>query len=343
MVSIGYHYEKGFIVHPRFKESLARKCFICNIFRTTPERVKKLKTRAHDWFNCDLKIEGTYTEPFIYDYSNTGAKVPALLYEKNPPTYLQLFHNRYNCIKCKRECAKLVCDKCIEAIVDWKSAPSGKKVVVFGGVNGFGKIIANTFKSYGNTVVATSRNPTGDNKKFVLGESLSNDLLECIDNADILVLNATKTLESDEKVWNTTLMSFNKDLLLDRINTNVLGYVKFMQDLCQHKLKNLGHLRQQTLIYVDANESKFEGKMVDGKHLELNIAKCGVKQIFYTFANVITKLGMSLVCYDPGWLSYHGISIEKKKSKSQLLILPIISAMGLMSGCSSVYEFINKN
>jgi hypothetical protein len=60
----------------------------------------------------------------------------------------------------------------------------------------------------------------------------------------------------------------------------------------------------------------------DGKHLELNLAKTAFKQIFYTNATILGSLGIITVFYDPGWLSYHGISVDKIASKSKSLIPP---------------------
>ena len=84
------------------------------------------------------------------------------------------------------------------------------------------------------------------------------------------------------------------------------------------------------MVFMDANESKFEGKLSDGKHLELNMAKTATKQIFYTNANLLASLGVLTVCYDVGWLSYHGISVDKIESKSKYLIPPDIASLCLL-------------
>jgi hypothetical protein len=77
---------------------------------------------------------------------------------------------------------------------------------------------------------------------------------------------------------------------------------------------------------MDANESKFEGKLQDGKHLELNMAKTAFKQIFYTNAQVLASLGIITIFACPSWLSYHGISVDKIASKSEFLISPYMCA-----------------
>jgi len=77
---------------------------------------------------------------------------------------------------------------------------------------------------------------------------------------------------------------------------------------------------------MDANESKFEGKLQDGKHIELNMAKTAFKQIFYTNAQVLASLGILTIFSCPSWLSYHGISVDKIASKSAFLIPPYLCA-----------------
>ena len=179
----------------------------------------------------------------------------------------------------------------------------------------------------------------------MLGEDASDKLMDKMMNSNVIVMNATKTLDGDEDIWNTTLSTFNIKLLNDRIDTNVCGYAKLLNQICQYRLKQLetdNNLNKIVIIYSDANESKFDNKMVDCKHLELNIAKAGVKQIFYTNAYLFAKLNMTVICYDPGWLSYHGISIEKKEALSPTLIPPIISAKGLIFFANkTLHEFDN--
>ena len=85
------------------------------------------------------------------------------------------------------------------------------------------------------------------------------------------------------------------------------------------------------MVFMDANESRFAGKLSDGKHLELNLAKTATKQIFYTNANLLCSLGILPICYDIGWTSYHGIPVDKIESKSERLIPPKIGALCLLN------------
>lgn len=220
-------------------------------------------------------------------------------------------------------------------ISEIKQQQTNTDISVIGGCNGLGKIIGDTYEPVCHSVIRTSREvSSGPNcYQFTLGQDISDALITRLMSSDIIIMNATKTLDNDERVWNTTLPTFNKDLLYDRIETNVCGYIKLITDICQYRIAKLddGHsLKKMVVVYSDANESKFDGKMVDCRHLEINVAKAGVKQIFYTNSYLFAKLNMLVVCYDPGWLSFHGISIEQKRAKSPKLIPPIISSKGII-------------
>jgi len=157
--------------------------------------------------------------------------------------------------------------------------------------------------------------------------------------SDIVILNAYSTLENDEKIWTTTIDTFNEKLALEKFMINSIGYAKFLKEFVAKRKEqiNTSNLTNNIqLVFMDANESKFEGKLSDGKHLELNMAKTATKQIFYTNANLLASLGVLTMCYDPGWLSYHGISVDKIESKSKYLIPPEISAVCLLYALGQV-------
>lgn len=368
MVRIGYHpFDGEFIFHHSFIDALYRQThFNCSSYRTDKSRQDKLTQRAHDWYGMKIQFNSErHPSGYIGTvYSKPQFQVPlvpqiatptdsnTVLYNTNVPSYLQLFHHLYRCIRCNTTIGRdLICPECKSKLLDFKCNRK-YTITILGGINGLGQIMSSTYKQFGHTVYSTSRNAddTETTCRFELNQPISDHLYQCIDQSDILILNATKTLENDESVWNTTLDTFNLNLLMDRINTNVLGYIKFLQELFAHR-RTVGVNRPLKVVYMDANESKYQNKMIDGKHLELNIAKSAVKQIFYTNANLFKKLNMSIVCYDPGWLSYHGISIEKKRSRSRHLIPPAVSSIGLLSvlevphhkiADTSVYDYISS-
>lgn len=352
MVAIGYHpASHQILIHPRFTESLKTGVFTCDLRRTTRERQVKLTERAHVWYHRTIAFSGDSSvlfDPTSYYASGLDLSV---LSETTPPKYLQLFHHLYRCLVCHSMTDNLICTVCQPSLLS--SKPSVPPVMtVIGGLNGFGKIIADLSRQWGSIVHATGRH--SEELPFHLGQPMSQELLNKIDHSSVLVLNATKTLDGDETVWNTHLSTTNVTLLWDRLQVNLLGYLRLVQELCGHRTSQMVNQRRPlpplTVVYVDANESKNETKMVDGKHLELNIAKSAVKQIFYTNVHLLTKLNMKVICYDPGWLSYHGISLEQKRARSQHLIPPMVSVQGLLFTTQmtnklpirdySVYEFI---
>jgi hypothetical protein len=347
MVRIGYYPTTGeFIMHPTFLESVKQKKFVCDKNFTEEDRRIKLKQRAAAWYDSEIEFKNG-TDPINYDDNTTNSTDIADLIYTNPPNYLQLFHNKYRCLICKQIADTLICQGCSKIFhtkhVD--DCISGKTITVIGGINGFGKIISSTLGKK-NKVFATGTNPdeTPNTTKFQFNKPVNQKLQDFIIQSDICILNATKTLDNVESVWNTTLRTFDKNLLMDRVETNVCGYAEFIRELVKIKIKNTKPL---TIVWIDANESKTKGKMTDGKHVELNVAKASVKQLLYTFADIFLKLGIKIILYDPGWMSYHGIELEKQKKDK--LISPEIAIYGLehylrfdISGflIHSVYEYI---
>jgi hypothetical protein len=354
MVAIGYYpFKSQLMINHRFYE----RPFVCRLTHSNVDRQLKLSQRADSWFHEKINFEGKFcpskfnqeayslpppdTAPATSSTSSSASASVSIL--TSSPPYLQLFHQLYRCLTCHRRITEnLICVNCLTIIETSSppppfpspspSPPPPSIITVLGGVNGLGGIMSKTYEELGHVVYKTTRKPTQtDQIPFELGQPMSKELLNVIECSDLLVLNATKTLEGDETVWNTTLQTFNADLLMDRMRTNLLGYVQLVRELLEFRYQQpYGSSRHLTVVYVDANESKYENKMIDGKHLELNIAKSAVKQVFYTNANLFQKLNMSIVCYDPGWLSYHGVSIEKKRSNSKHLIPPKLAVMGLL-------------
>lgn len=333
LVCIGYHpASNNVIIHRRLENAIDSKEFRCFKYLSSVERSEKLEYRIGTWYDSKIKYIGDEFGRFDAYYNDCEQSMQSLITSVHPK-YIQLFYNLYKCIGCNKQNNLLLCNECREIMRNIDHNKYLKATVtIFGGCNGFGKIIGDTYDTFTSSVIRTSRNQTCE-YSFMLGHDVSDKLLQYMMNSDIIIMNATKTLDGDESVWNTTLSTFDKDILYDRIETNVCGYAKLLNQICQYRisqLENNKQLKRIVIVYTDANESKFDGKMVDCKHLELNIAKAGVKQVFYTNAYLLAKLNMTVICYDPGWLSYHGISIEKKKARSPTLIPPSISSDGIV-------------
>ncbi len=211
-------------------------------------------------------------------------------------------------------------------------------LIVFGGMFGLGKIIADCAMERNMNVFRTSRTVANDFKNnmlnFDLQKPMSEQLCDMISNTNCIIFNAYQTLENDHSIWNTRLDTFDKHLAEKRYKINCFGYVDVINQLIQIRKKNIAAgeiLDDMIIVFMDANESKFEEKLQDGKHLELNMAKTACKQIFYTNAQYLATFGIISICYDPGWLSYHGISVEKIEARSKYLIPPAISSNLLLS------------
>lgn len=366
LVCIGYHPASDqVIIHERFKDAISSRIFYGYKHLSSIQRSSKLEHRVKSWYHSDLRFIGEDFGRMDEYYSSKCQSIESFMI-RVPPKYTQLFYNLYNCIRCHKKTPLLLCEDCRMTIYKIRQHQSDTDISVIGGCNGLGKIIGDTYEPVCRSVTRTSREVTSNPNlfQFSLGHEISVELMTRLMSSDVIVMNATKTLDNDERVWNTTLPTFNKDLLYDRIETNVCGYVKLITTICQYRITKLddGHpLKKLVIVYTDANESKFDGKMVDCRHLEINVAKAGVKQIFYTNSYLFAKLNMLVVCYDPGWLSFHGISIEQKKAKSPKLIPPVISSKGIIYIANkmlrkfdrymkkkkfireySVYDYINK-
>ncbi len=340
LVAVGFYpFEDKLIIHKNFLDGLENKNFVCHYEKSNPKRIEKLTDRAKNWYGSNLQIFKQTDDTDFRPYYKGSCTIESLQDIVSPPHYVQLYYNKFNCIHCDMEQDRLLCEHCTDSIefeLYKKNKTRGKKITVLGGVNGLGNIIKDIANNFNNEVYVTSRNPPIDAKntfKFVLGEPVSNELMECIMTSDIVVLNAYSTLDGDDSIWLTTLDTFDENLAVNKFMMNTIGYVRFLKEFVSKrkeyiKLNNLNH--DVLMVFMDANESMFEGKLMDGKHLELNLAKTATKQIFYTNANLLASLGVLTISYNPGWLSWHAIPVERIESKSKILISPDISALSLL-------------
>lgn len=348
LVSVGFYpYKNEFMTHKKFTDDLVNKQFICYYEKTSPKRIIKLTERAKKWFDAQIKIEKQLVEDVFRPYYKRSQMINSLQDIVSPPNYIQLYYNKYNCIRCDDQQIYLMCKKCVD-IVEHKIIKScnndkNKRITILGGANGFGNVIKNVTNEVMNksNVYVTTRHPSKRKKemKYVLGEPMSEELTDQMLNSDIIVLNAYSTLEGDEKIWTTTIDNFDEKLALEKFTVNTIGYAKFLKQFVQERKKQISKhnlTNNIIMIFMDANESKFKGKLSDGKHLELNMAKTATKQVFYTNANLLASLGIITICYDPGWLSYHGISVDKIESKSKYLIPPRTSALCMIDIINNV-------
>jgi hypothetical protein len=306
------------------------------------------------------------------------------------PPYIQLYANKYHCIECGNKQDYLICKLCNYELskrftkiikgVDlqkYNFQSKFKNVVVFGGLNGLGKIIADEIVEVGEkkiNLVRTGRNGgkhfntysfdlekysnryqnTKNDKSNTENQTklMDPELLDKIIKADLIIFNAYQTLENDQSIWNTKLSTFNPELAEKRFKINCWGYIGLLNEILEERKifisnrnidKNLT-IQDQLFVWIDANETRFEGKLSDGKHLELNMAKTACKQIFYTNANIMGGMGILFLCWDCNWCSFHGISVDKIASKSKYLVNPKLSSQALISYISELnFETLYHN
>lgn len=350
--AVGYHpHTNEFIIRERFIKAFEEKNFIVKLEKTNESRIQKLFDRAEKFFSSSLTIENETNEGDFSSYYKKKLQISNVSKLDISPPYIQMYLTKYKCCLCDKINEYLVCSKCTEKINLSNSNTiinhQIKKLTVFGGVNGFGKIIGNQAEAQGIQVIRTSRNPTEKfHYSFDLSDGkISDDLMTQIMTSDCVIFNAYQTLESDHKIWTTKIDNFDEELALQRFTINCFGYVKIINQIIQariklinstHSSKKSNNVSDIVFVFMDANESKYEGKLSDGKHLELNMAKSACKQIFYTNAQSLSSLGIITVAWDPCWMSYHGISMEKIESKSKFLIPPSLGADILLSYIKSL-------
>lgn len=340
LVAVGFYpFKDELIIHQNFLDGLINKNFVCEYEKSNKKRITKLTERAEKWYGANLQIlkktEGANFRPYYKGF----VEIDYLQDIVSPPGYIQLYYKRFSCIHCGVEQKRLLCKLCankLEFALYRNIATKGQKITILGGVNGLGKIISEISEKFGNFTFATSRNVpenTTNVFKFVLGEPISDELMQCMLTSDVIILNAYSTLDNNEAIWHTVLDNFDEQLALEKFNMNTIGYVRFLKEFVSKrkayiKTNNLDH--NIKMVFMDANESYYEGKLMDGKHLELNLAKSATKQIFYTNAKLLASIGVLPIIFDPNWLSAKGIPIEREESNNKFLVPPNIAALSLL-------------
>lgn len=383
MVAVGFHpHSSQFIIHPRFTTQLKKGIFEVIHERSNPSRVVKLEKRACELFDAKLIEIKLNSNTDYRPYWKNVQEINSINDVLPSPPYTQLYANKYHCLGCKEKQDYLICGLCqirIEEAFDntIKSnnfATKYKSIVVFGGLNGLGKIMADEIIEITSgqvNLIRTGRNggkeiktysfdltdyilklKPGDDlvekvkigtilksKKLILDPELINKIVK----ADLIIFNSYQTLEGDQTIWNTSLDTFNAKLSEKRFKINCWGYVGLMKEILDERKKFIQcrlefepPVQDQIFVWIDANESRFDGKLSDGKHLELNMAKTACKQIFYTNSNIMAGLGILFLCYDCGWCSYHGISVDKIASKSTYLVNPKLTSKALIAYLSTI-------
>lgn len=332
MIAVGFYpFQQVFMVMDRFKKGLAKKEFAWfpnEIIDDPGEmRLQKLVRRAKKFFDAKITVERPVSR---FSTAKYHGKKPEMGENKHAiyVPYLQFFFGKFVCISCSAINGKMLCDECIQQKSFITHLSSRQlRAVVLGGVNGFGRYITEELRYNQVDAVATSRRPNKHDAQiyYDLNEGPTNALLCAMLDADIIVLNACQTLEHDQKIWTNTIDNFDEELAMNRFVTNAIGYAKLFSNYIRWRRQVR---KPQIIVFVDANESFYYDKILDGRHLEINMAKSAAKQVLCTNAGVLASCGALTLAYNPGWMSFHGQEVHNEEHSR--LVPPQISAQGLV-------------
>jgi len=341
LVGVGYHPATSqYIYSDKYIKSLSKKCFIITDKNFTTKRRNKLISRIKKWYEFDyVECKGPEYNFDLYASSTSYLNITNCIIL---PKYTQIFGNKFDCLYCiKTLSSNLICKKCIRIIYLFsENKIRNKYIFILGGFSGLGSHIRQKLNCSSNHITFTSsQNRKGSIKynlydgeyNLITSDDINTLKYNICNNTDIYILNAFKTTSDYDDSWNTTILNFDRDILEDRLHCNVFGYVNFVRNLIKTRSISIKN-KPVVLVFMDANESKYKNKMVDGKHLEINMVKSAVKQIFYSNSKLLASLNIITICYDPGWLSSENIKMSKKDS---ILIDTDISINGL-------FYFINE-
>jgi hypothetical protein len=252
MVAVGFHpHSSQFVIHPRFINQLEKGIFEVIHERSNPSRVKKLTDRAYKLFDAELIEIKLNSNSDYRPYWKNKQEIDCLNDVLPSPPYTQLYANKYYCLGCKEKQDYLICNLCqtrienyfIQTIKSNNFDSKYKRVVVFGGLNGLGKIMADEIiEITANTVnlIRTGRNggqqintfpfdltdyieklkPSDDLVEGFKNDKITKDkksilepeLIDKIIKADLVIFNSYQTLEGDQTIWNTSLNNFDTEL-----------------------------------------------------------------------------------------------------------------------------------
>ena len=344
MIAIGYHpYSQKLLVTDRFINGLQKRTFAWfpnEIIDDPGEmRLQKIVRRAKKFFNAQIIVKrpaNRFATAQYHKITRQGMCAP----------YLQFFFGKFICSACNKINGKMLCDNCIQTKSFELFNCADMKAVVLGGVNGFGGYITNELLNNNISTTATSRNVSAKfydevtQIRYDLDKGPSNELIGAMLDADIIILNACQTLEHDEKIWTNTIDNFDYNLAFQRFQTNALGYVKLFQQFIPLRRQIR---KSQIIVFVDANESFYYDKILDGRHLELNMAKSAAKQVLCTNAGILAACGALTIAYNPGWMSFHGIDVNKDTGRIITPILANIAQTPMSTAQTSVNQLIPPN
>ncbi|AAC97706.1 ORF MSV221 hypothetical protein [Melanoplus sanguinipes entomopoxvirus] len=261
-------------------------------------QIKKIK------FDYDYKID-------YYNYINKCNTIVGIT--GIPFTYsMELLDDSIKCnamkgcilSDCKNKSIKYICKNCIEKLkfnIVLDNEFYNKHFIVFGAATRFGNLIFEYLSSNVNNCIGTSYWYESESKniiKYNLEHEPSYDILEKILASDIVILSATKLGNTNEIYYYKNIVDhgIDKNLLMDRFNCNVIGYLNLLYSYMKFKIDKKSN-KKQIFVYIDNYMSEFNDNT---SHPEFNIVKVAQKRVIYQFEKPFNKLNINILIYNIG-------------------------------------------
>lgn len=292
------------------------------------KRYDKLLYRAKHWFNCEHQtflltksLEPSVEYTFypsqvtcrygVQRYETFWGKIPCISKCGNTLNKLTRYSPKHTfiCDDCKVMCGNIFNSTSFNM--------SGKNVLIIGGRRGFGECLANIVSKYGpRSLVVTSRTASNANTcnpdYKILEYDVTNDYVPhkvrtIMKFADIIIFNAW--VPNDKEKFNSGNAVINIGVINDNIKF-VNGFIRFL-----YTLKDIRryYKKRTTFIWLDSDESKYENKFKNGKHIGSNCLKSCGKQVLWTNSEKFGTYGINIIMFDPGYLGYKTSIMSKEE------------------------------
>lgn len=297
------HLSNDFINSYNIKEFYASKCMCDKRFKKylffTKYNYKSILLRKD--FENDFRIN-YYTYKNKYNYKN-DTKGTILTYSMKLLN-MDIKRSHFNgCImsKCNNKTVTYLCDVCIASLkldIYIDNTIYNKNFMVIGAASSYGSLIFNHIKNnasnnyLGTSYWYESNDIINYDLRYKPDELILSKLLE----SDIIFLAATKTTDSNKIYLYKNIIDYDIDeeLLNNRYQVNVLGYIKLLKTYMHYKIDS-NNDKKQLIVYIDNNMSSFNDEI---SHPELNIIKTAQKRVVYQFLKIYNNININFLIYN---------------------------------------------
>ena len=319
---VGYHKDEKLIVSRSMLLVLNNNYLKFNI--PNDNREEELRNRAMEWFGkkCNV-VELDPEEKSPLEDPKDPEEIPDTFEEYGP--YLQVFHNKFRCIRCGVIRNKSsVCLSCVPWVV--KKDFLGVRAFVLGRNAGFGDLVTKELRDRGFCVNSTSRKPDDGEIEFAITHDIPDTMQpRFLDN--FIILNEFESIYTLDKSEIKLDLQF-----AEVVRINIRGYECLFDELVSRRMEAESSTRT-VMVLISTDEYKIHGNYID-KHsyIELDASKAVIKQIIRnTYQDSFALYGIITVYYDPG--SVLG------SPRSRIVIPQEVAMRGLMH----IYQKISSN